>query len=249
MLASLGSPYSGPTAANQSCNVYTSPNNCPGYVEGYVVAAPFGTPASQLTPSFYYYPDSPTDRAQYGATAGRSAGRDLQRSGHRQGAVHARNRRSRVRPFDGLHVLLRLEPNWTVLDARRRTSYGYPGEALAQNYLLITHTSGGEFQFSDQINDKNLLQFTVNQTYANVLRDNNTTASSAYEPRQQVRIGIVSGNSQGNFTCWTEAWANGNNRRPDIRTGLAGAVLRGQPGQRDDDRKRRHAACAWSQCS
>jgi hypothetical protein len=81
-------------------------------------------------------------------------------------------------------------------------AYTYPtiGGCCANNYLLGTHTYGGEFQLSDQINDKNLLQFTVNQTNANVLRDNNVTNTTAGVP-----FGIVSGNSFGNFKCWDNA--------------------------------------------
>lgn len=202
MLASLGSPYSGPTAANQSCNVYTSPNNCPGYVEGYVAAAPFGTPASQLKPSFYWYNDSNTDRAQYGQLPENQQDAIY----NDQGIVKAQYTHA-----IGDRAYARLMGYTFFSDWNQTGPYstlagyviGYPNEALAQNYLLITHTSGGEFQFSDQINDKNLLQFTVNQTYANVLRDNNTTASSAYN-QGAGPYGIVSGNSQGNFTCWTK---------------------------------------------
>ncbi len=210
-LAAVGYPYSGPTASDPSCNVHLSANNCPGYVEGYTYAAPFGTPYAQLTPSFYSYPDSPTGRPMYSQLPENTQDAIY----NDQGIVKAQYTHA-----IGDRAYARLMGYTFFSDWNQTGPYstlagyviGAPNEALAQNYLLITHTSGGEFQFSDQINDKNLLQFTVNQTYANVLRDNNTTASSAYGGSAGP-FGIVAGNSQGNFTCWSSL-ANGDAQIP-----------------------------------
>jgi hypothetical protein len=46
-------------------------------------------------------------------------------------------------------------------------------EPFSPNYNLITHTAGGQLQYSNQLNDQNLLTFTGNYTTANVLRLNN----------------------------------------------------------------------------
>ncbi len=210
MLATTGFPYQGPSGGG-NCNIVqtlvgANPNNCPGYVEGPVVSAPFGTPASQLTPSFYNYPDSPTDRQQFAQLpAGQQDAIYNDQGIVKAQYTHAIGDRAyaRLMGYTFFSDWNQTGPYSTI------ASYvvGNPAEALAQNYLLITHTSGGEFQFSDQINDKNLLQFTVNQTYANVLRDNNTTASTAnlamIGAATAGPYGIVSGNGQGNFTCWT----------------------------------------------
>ena len=44
-----------------------------------------------------------------------------------------------------------------------------------QDYELATHTRGGEFQYANQINPENLIQFTANYTTASVARWNNSS--------------------------------------------------------------------------
>lgn len=46
---------------------------------------------------------------------------------------------------------------------------------FSRDYELITHTRGGEIQFADQFNEKNLLTATANYTTASVSRFNNGT--------------------------------------------------------------------------
>jgi hypothetical protein len=205
MLAADGAPYSGPTAASPGCNLFTSGNNCPGYTEGYVIDSPFGTPVSQLTPSFYNFPDSPTDRPQYGQLPEN----DQDAIYNDQGIVkmqytHAIGDRAYARLMGYTFF-----SDWNQTGPYSTISnyiLGNPAGDLAQNYLLNTHTTGGQFQFSDQINDKNLLQLTFNDTSARVLRDNNETASEAYLTQigdaSASPFGIVSG-TPGNYTCWS----------------------------------------------
>ncbi len=204
MIAQTGLPYSGPTASNPSCLslYFGGTNNCPGYTDGYVFNAPFGTPASQLTPEAYYQPDSLTDRAMYGELPGNQQDSIY----NDQGIVklqytHALGSNAYARVF-----AYTFYSDWMQTGDNSTAAYliGYPDESVANNYLLSTHTSGGEFQFSDQINDKNLLQFTANYTTANVLRDNNETNILAYEGAASP-VGLISKNAQGQYTCWSQA--------------------------------------------
>jgi hypothetical protein len=48
--------------------------------------------------------------------------------------------------------------------------------ALAAQYQLMTHTSGGALDFQDQLNDQNLVSLDGNYTTAGVIRFNNTSA-------------------------------------------------------------------------
>jgi Carboxypeptidase regulatory-like domain/TonB-dependent Receptor Plug Domain len=203
MLAMDGFPYAAPT--NGQCNPGYNANatgNCPGYVDTYTFNAPFGTPAAGLTPSLYYEPDSPTDRVF-----------DAQLPTNSPDTVYNNQAIMKVQYTHSIgdNAYARLMgytffSDWNLAGPTTTVGdyiYGNPVGATANNYLLGTHTYGGEFQFSDQINDKNLLQFTTNLTNANVMRDNNTTNVSAGVP-----FGIVS-NAGGNYTCWSSA-ANGD---------------------------------------
>lgn len=53
---------------------------------------------------------------------------------------------------------------------------GYLPSALAAQYQLMTHTSGGALDFQDQLNDQNLVSLDGNYTTAGVIRFNNTSA-------------------------------------------------------------------------
>ncbi|MGB6985165.1 MAG: carboxypeptidase regulatory-like domain-containing protein, partial [Candidatus Aquilonibacter sp.] len=231
MLAADGAPYQGPSAAAPGCNsvFFGGPNNCAGYVGGFVANSPFGTPAGQITPSYYQFPDAPADTPQNGEIP--YGQQDTQFND--QGIVkaqytHAIGDRAYARIMGYTFF-----SDWNMTapySALANYFYGAPGACCDQNYLLITHTSGGQFQFSDQINDKNLVQLTVNQTYANVLRDNNTTATTAAEGAAGP-FGIVSGSSQGNFQCWSPSVATGgtDSQIPcyDVNLGTAATIQNG----------------------
>ena len=186
----------------------------------------FGTPAANITPSYYQFPDAPADTVQNGEIP--FGMQDTQFND--QGIVkaqytHAIGDRAYARLMGYTFF-----SDWNMTapySALANYFYGFPSACCDQNYLLITHTSGGQFQFSDQINDKNLLQFTVNQTYANVLRDNNTTATTAAEGAAGP-YGIVAGNSQGNFTCWSQSTTNTGQNGPG--NGQPDSLLRSDPG-------------------
>jgi hypothetical protein len=210
MLAQDGAPYAGPTAGSPSCSFF-GPNNCPGYMDGYTFAAPFGTPAANLTPSLYSFPDSPTDRAFDGQLP--FSAQDQQYND--QGIVklqytHSMGSNAYARVFAYTFF-----SDWNMTapySALANYVFGNPDACCDMNYLLITHTSGGQFQLSDQINDKNLLQLTVNQTYANVLRDNNTTSLDAAFGSAGP-FGIVS-QANGKYTCWSQSIPTGGTDTP-----------------------------------
>ncbi len=199
-----GMPYAAPT--NGQCNSFegVNPNgtgNCIGYSDTYTYNAPFGTPAVGLAPSLYYEPDSPTDRAFDGPLP-----YDSPDTVYNNQAItkvqytHAIGDRAYARVFGYTFF-----SDWNLAGPTTTAgAYTYPtiGGCCANNYLLGTHTYGGEFQFSDQINDKNLVQFTVNQTNANVMRDNNETNVTSGTP-----FGIISGNYANGFTCYSAAGA------------------------------------------
>jgi hypothetical protein len=190
MLAANGSPY-------------VPGVNYPYYAGGYTYNAPFGTPASQLTPSYYQFPDAPADTPPLGEIPFGMQDTEFNDQGIVKAQyTHAIGDRAYARVMGYTFF-----SDWNMTapySALANYIYGNPSACCDQNYLLITHTSGGQFQFSDQINDKNLLQLTVNQTYANVLRDNNDTATTALF-NEAGPFGIVGGSSQGNFTCWDNA--------------------------------------------
>ena len=75
-------------------------------------------------------------------------------------------------------------------------AFEYPFTGVAPNYDLITHTSGGQLQYTNQINDQNLIQLTGNYTQANVSRFNNTGYNAGSSP-----IGYISENN-GVYSCW-----------------------------------------------
>ena len=251
-LAATGAPYSGPTAAAPGCSIF-GPNNCPGYLDGPVIAAPFGTPASQLVPSLYQFPDSPTGRVQNAQLPLN----DQDGTYNDQGIVKAQYTHA-----IGDRAYARLM-GYTFFSDWNQTApysglanyiYGNPAACCAENYLLITHTAGGQFQFSDQINDKNLLQFTVNQTYANVLRDNNTTASTA-ALGSAGPFGIVSGSSQNTFDVLEFPRANGHDKwrwpggTPMVTSARFRGRLQGQSRQRELARRPGNTSCAGPDCN
>jgi hypothetical protein len=207
----LGGPNNFMLALNGS--PYNATSNYPSYTDGYVFNEPFGSLGTNptLNPLNYYMPDSPTDRAlnsqlpfdQQDAIYNDQGIVKLQYT-HAIGD-HAY---ARVFAYTFYSDWMQTGPYAALASY---ANYGYPFEALANNYLLSTHTSGGEFQFSDQINDKNLVQFTTNYTTANVMRDNNET--NAYGALASP-VGIISKGTNGQYTCWAPAGAQGGGQVP-----------------------------------
>jgi hypothetical protein len=197
--------YNAFTLAEQGVPYNPATGNYPFYYDTYTFNAGFGTPAAGLTPSLYYEPDSPTDRTPFAQIPDNASDNVYNNQAimkvqytHSMGS----NAYARVMGYTFFS-------DWNLAGPTTTLNYVFPAPVgcCANNYLLGTHTYGGEFQFSDQINDKNLLQFTANLTDAAVMRDNNTTNLTAGVP-----FGIVS-EAGGTYTCWNSL-ANGDNTVP-----------------------------------
>jgi hypothetical protein len=189
--------YNAFTLAEQGVPYNPATGNYPFYVDTYTFNAPFGTPAAGLTPSWYPEPDSPTDRAPFAQLPA-----DSTDSVYNNQAIMKVQYTHSIGDNAYARVMgYTFFSDWNLAGPTTSLNYlyGAPVGCCANNYLLGTHTYGGEFQFSDQINDKNLLQFTVNQTNAAVMRDNNTTNITAGDP-----FGIVS-EAGGAYSCYSSA--------------------------------------------
>ncbi|MBV9719566.1 MAG: TonB-dependent receptor [Candidatus Eremiobacteraeota bacterium] len=89
----------------------------------------------------------------------------------------------------------------------------FPYTGVAPNYNLITHSSGGEIQYANQINDQNLLQMTGNYTQANVIRFNN----EGFFANGTSPIGLIS-EKNGVYSCWIPSNPNGTGPAPGTST-------------------------------
>jgi hypothetical protein len=89
--------------------------------------------------------------------------------------------------------------DWMELNPSYGATDGYTPSALAAQYQLITHTSGGALDFQDQLNDQNLVSLDGNYTDAGVIRFNNSSAYAGCLSSCST-IGYMSG-GVGNFTC------------------------------------------------
>ena len=97
--------------------------------------------------------------------------------------------------------------DWLEASPTYGATDGYTPSALAAQYQLLTHTSGGALDFQDQLNDQNLVSLDGNYTTAGVIRFNN---SSAYAGclgacASGSPTGYMSG-TPGGFTCY--GWKN-----------------------------------------
>ncbi len=202
--------YTQSVTGNLYCNPATSldvtgaacaptPNvNYPAYTDAVVYNLPFGTPITGKTTQNYFQPSSPQNRAP-----GAELPANLRDAIYNDTGIvklqytHALSDHAYVRAFGYTFF-----SDWTQAGANSTFNcyqYGVgPTDCgVAANYDLITHTYGGELQFADQINEKNLVQLTGNSTLAHVSRFNNTGFIGGASP-----IGIVS--TSNGFGCWDE---------------------------------------------
>jgi hypothetical protein len=175
----------------------------PSYFDasGIYYGVPFGTPVAGLTASNYYFPDSPTDRALDSELPANYQDTMYNDTGIAKVSItHALSDASYLRLFGYTFF-----SDWNMTDPDTGFNdyeYGVGGPcdcSTAMNYILPAHTTGGELQFADQINDKNLLQFTANYTTATITRWNNETQFFAPSP-----IGYIADNN-GVFSCYNPA--------------------------------------------
>ncbi len=153
---------------------YQAGVNYPHYNDGIVYNLPFGSvvssgPNATRPTQFYYAPNSPTNRA-FDAQLPLDYYGDLQNND--TGIVklqytHSLTDRSYIRVFGYTFF-----SDWTEDGPADGYAWALAGP-ISPNYDLITHTSGGQLQYSNQLNDQNLLTLTGNYTTASVLRLNN----------------------------------------------------------------------------
>jgi hypothetical protein len=161
---------------------YIAGVNYPHYQDEIAYNLPFGTTISsgqgQVTPyQQYYAPNTPTNRAFYSEIPADYFG-DVQNND--TGIVklqytHSLTDRSYIRVFGYTFF-----SDWMLNGPTGGYSWAYGQEPISPDYNLITHTSGGQLQYSNQVNDRNLLTFTGNFTTANVLRLNNQYYTTGY---------------------------------------------------------------------
>ncbi len=160
----------------------------------------FGQSVENAKPLLYLSPDSPTDRQPFAQLP--ADGRDAIYND--TGIVKAQYTHQMGQNAYARLMAYTFYSDWNQTGANSANAnylFGYPAQALAANYLLSTHTAGALFQVADQINSKNLLEFTSNYTQATVLRDNNSGFTSGSLGRTGP-IGLFSGNASSGYTCY-----------------------------------------------
>ena len=182
----LGTPGAGPYANTCEVATYfgagcatTGMSNIP-YADSHIFApgTKFGQLAGTATVVPYYFPSSPTNRALYSGIP-----MDATDSVNNVGSIfkvqYQKNLGSRayIRAF-GYSFYSDWMQNAPYGAAMTVANLGAsPSNCCVSNdYELATHTRGAELQFADQINDKNLLNFTGNFTTASADRWNNYTS-------------------------------------------------------------------------
>ncbi len=173
---------------------YEAGVNYPHYADGLAYNDPFGTPIatcstpsaasnpktctgafSYTAPTPYLQPnsgnhaiDAPLPTNYYGDLYNNDTGITKVQY------THPFNDRSYLRIFGYTFF-----SDWTEDGPTGGYSWAVGNQPVSPNYDLITHTGGGELQYSNQLNDQNLLTFTGNYTSASVVRLNNTWYSTA----------------------------------------------------------------------
>ncbi len=191
-VAMTGFPYCPPSGVGSGCAAAGGPNY-PAYTDPYTYNLPFGTNVSGIMPSIYYQPNSPQNRAPNSAIPFDQNNLTNNDTGaFKVQLTHPFNSQSFLRLMGYTYF-----SDWTENGNLAASTYLSGFAPVSPNYDLITHTAGGILQYFNQINDKNLLQFTGNYTHANVNRFNNTGfLGGATTP-----IGLIS-ESNGVYTCY-----------------------------------------------
>jgi hypothetical protein len=216
-LTESGEPYNtNPNSfyGTTSCAPYCA--NYPYYNDATMYNLPFGTvvnPGTGVTGTpymNYYFPDSPTSRGFLGQLPLNQQDPEWNDVGIvKLQWTHPLGENAFVRAY-----VYSMYSDWNLIGAN--TTYGDSFGPIfpdAEDYLLTTHTGGGEVVFADQINDRNLVQLTGNFVTANTSRWYNTAfiSGSTCSPllggeapqacTSPLEIGLVS-QSAGRYTCW-----------------------------------------------
>ena len=152
------------------------------YQDGYIFApgTTFGQTAASATPVRYLFPNTGLQRA-----AGSSIPLDQRNTIHNNSDVFKLQYQKNI----GTNAYLRaygysIYSDW-LQNAPTFGTFGYKlgsgfccSGAVSRDYELSAHSRGGELQFADQINSKNLLTLTGNYVTSSVTRFNNGTPSN-----------------------------------------------------------------------
>jgi hypothetical protein len=223
MIAMTGFPYCGPSGTDPGCAatqdaynngffplIYNTPasasqpwENYPYYMDSYEYNLPFGTNVepngTPLQPGQYFQSNTPAHAFQGPLPLGANTLNDL--NNNDTGIVKLQW----THPFDSRSFLRLMGysffSDWTEDGANSGYGASSGWEDLSPNYDLITHTAGGMLQYFNQLNDKNLLQFTGNYTHANVGRFNHVGGGST--GTGSTPLGLISLDSSGNYHCWS----------------------------------------------
>ena len=193
MVAMTGFPYCPASGSGFGCAATGGAPNYPTYTDPWTYNLPFGTNVAGVSPQVYYQPNTPGNRVQGSAIPFDQ--NDL--TNNDTGIVKAQwthpiNSKSFVRLMGYTFF-----SDWTQTGALAAFTYLSGFSPTSPNYDLITHTAGSMLQYFNQLNDKNLLQFTGNYTHANVNRFNNT----GFLGGASTPIGLIS-SSNGAYSCY-----------------------------------------------
>ncbi len=219
---------------NTACAPYCA--NYPYYNDATMYNLPFGTvvnPGTGVagTPyGYYYFPDSPTNRGFLGQLPLNQQDPEWNDVGIlKLQWTHPFSDSAYVRVY-----AYSMYSDWNLIGAN--TTYGDSFGPIfpdAEDYLLTTHTGGGEIVLADQINDENLLQLTGNYVTATTSRWYNTgfISGSTCSPligggppqacTSPSEIGLVS-QSGGRYTCWNPTTMTATPCEPALDTGTGG---------------------------
>ncbi|MDQ2679518.1 MAG: TonB-dependent receptor [Candidatus Eremiobacteraeota bacterium] len=159
------------------------------YFDGYTfgTGTSFGESAVGLKGQTYYFPSSPTNRAQFsGIDPAKRSGiwNDSETVKVQYQKNIGSNAYLRLFGYTFYSDWLMNSPNFGTLGYGVLVG-GSPNGVVATDYELATHTRGAELQFADQLNPKNLLKLTANYTTAAVSRTYNSgswrTATGAFQ--------------------------------------------------------------------
>jgi hypothetical protein len=194
-----------------SGNPYVPGVNYPAYTDSTTYNLPFGSVVNPGTGGpgtpyeNYYMPDTPSSRGFMSEIPS-----NLNDVYHNDVGIvklqweHPFNDNAFMRVY-----VYSMFSDWTEDGAVSSYTYDFgPGSELSPDYDLITHTTGGQLAFEDQINDQNLVQFTANYTTATTSRWNNT---GMVTPTYLDALGAFGSPYDTDLTC---PGGPGNNRAP-----------------------------------
>ncbi|MDP9017420.1 MAG: Plug and carboxypeptidase regulatory-like domain-containing protein [Candidatus Eremiobacteraeota bacterium] len=197
-LAATGTPYCSQNlvdAFGKAC----AAANYPSYTDARVYNQPFGTSVTGVSPQTYFSPNTDSNRAFNAALPATLRDPLWNDTGiFKAQYTHPFSDRAYARLFGYTFF-----SDWQLTGPVCQWSTYVnalnvcPGAA---NYNLITHTSGGELQIADQINNANLLNLTANYTTASVNRFNNSGFIAGASP-----IGVIGTDAAGQYHCYDKA--------------------------------------------